>query len=419
MSDSKAPADSKTPDREMQQLSWSRAVREARDRETRLAQERQHAVDAKRDELCRGAETIKCMGGVVAEMLLQEWPRHGMDISRMPTGIEEARVIVDGIPEQQRFARGIRDFQTSLKYMQVALKYIKQALKNMAELTGDPDIEPEPKATEALKVAEGWIESMLFDAYMQPDIKKKRNSANQILTKRVVRAVEARCAKLKQEEDGSEMEDANEEAGAPDPERKKRKLNLAPLGGFEAADIKPPLSKSSGEGAAGGAAFERHKVAEELNLRLESWKDVAQKSAADAQKSFKNWTWDCESWEWGFEQVGAEEEYNRLEPFPLENPRQSFNLNYTINIPLIKPEPPRLLTKWELAMLLPEAAELHRKHMKLVKSLTLDEIRDRARETTKEDLAWKDLFDRLQREGFPLYTMTPISDDQPFIGSHM
>ena len=400
MSDSKAPADSKTPDREMQQLSWSHAVREAQDRETRLAQERQHAVDAKRDELCCVAETFKCLGGIVSEMLLQEWPRHGMDISRMPTGIEEARVIVDGMPEQQRFARGIRDFQSSLKYMQDALKDMKQALKNMAELIGDPDLEPEPKATEALKVAEGYIKSLLDGEYMQPDIKKNRNLALDFLTKRVVRAVEARCAKLEQEEDGSEMDDENEEAGAPDPERKKRKLNLAPPGGFEAAGYKPPVSKSNGEGAAGGAACERQKVAEELN------------------PPYKNWPWDCESWEWGFEQVGAEEEYNRLEPFPLENPRQSFNLNYTINIPLFKPEPPRLLTKWELAMLLPEAAELHRKHMKLVKSLTLDEIRDRARETTKEDLAWKDLFDRLQREGFPLYTMTPISDDQPFIGSH-
>tara|TARA_B100001758_G_scaffold242947_1_gene251988 strand:- start:1111 stop:2145 length:1035 start_codon:yes stop_codon:yes gene_type:complete len=339
----------------------------APDRKTRLAQEREDAVDEKRDELCRVASTIMCMGGVVADMLLREWPRHGMDISRMSTGEEEARVIVYGTPEQKCFARGIRDFQASLMHMQHALEDMKQALKNMAELTGDPDIEPEPKATEALKVAEGWIESMLLDTYMQPDRKKRRNSTNAMLTKGIVRAVEARCAKLKQEEDGSEMDDANEEAGAPAPERKKRK----------------PVY------------YGREKMAEELNLQMpDCWKDISQQST-------------------------AEEEYNRLKPFPLENPPQRFNLSYAIGRPLTKPNPPRMLTKWELAKLLPEAAELHRQHMQVVASLTLDKIRDRARETTKEDLLWRDLFDRLQREGYPLYTMTPIADQQWFIGSHI
>ena len=46
MSDSKAPADSKTPDRK-----------------TFLAQKREDAVDAKRDELCFAAESFKCLGG--------------------------------------------------------------------------------------------------------------------------------------------------------------------------------------------------------------------------------------------------------------------------------------------------------------------------------------------------------------------
>ena len=384
----------------------------APDRKAWMAKEREDAVDEKRDVLSGVASTIMCMGGVVAEMLLQEWPRHGMDISRMSTGEEEARVIVYGTPEQKCFARGIRDFQASLMHMQHALEDMKQALKNMAELTGDPDVEPEPKATEALKVAEGWIQSMLLDTYMQPDRKKRRNSTNAILTKAIVRAVEARCAKLKQEEDGSEMDDENAEAGAPDPERKKRKLNLAPPGGCEAAGYKPPLSKSNGEGAAGGAAFERHKVAEELNLRLESWKDVAEQSAAPAWAS-SPMVFDSIS------QSAAEAEERRLQPFALENPPQRFNLSYAIGRPLTAPEPPRMLTKWELATILPEAAELHRKHMEVVKSLTLDKIRDRARETTKEDLLWRDLFDRLQREGYPLYTMTPIEERQPFIGSHI
>lgn len=241
-------------------------------------------------------------------------------------------------------------------------------------------------------------------------MKKRRKEAHAILTTPIVRAVEARCDNLKKEEDGSEMNDANEEAGAPDPDRKKRKLNLAPLAGLEAAGYKPPLCKSNGEGAAGGVKaalapsngegaaggteFERHKVAEELSLRLDSWKDVALAAS-------------------------AEEEYKRLQPFALENPPQRFNLNYTIGRPLTKPNPPRMLTQGELVKLLPEAAELHRKHMQVVASLTLDKIRDRARETTKEDLLWRDLFDRLQREGYPLFTMTPITDDQVFIGSHI
>ena len=113
------------------------------------------------------------------------------------------------------------------------------------------------------------------------------------------------------------------------------------------------------------------------------------------------------------------EEWERLQPFPMKNPPQRFNLLYTINIPLTKPEPPRLLTKWELAKLLPEAAELHFKHMELVRSLSLDKIRDRARETTKEDLLWRDLFDRLQDEGYPLFTMTRITEQQLFNGSHL
>lgn len=129
-------------------------------------------------------------------------------------------------------------------------------------------------------------------------------------------------------------------------------------------------------------------------LRYESWTDVSQEAA-------------------------ALEEYNRLKPFSLEDPPQRFNLSYTIGVPLTAPKPPRMLTKWELAKLLPEAAELHREHMELVKSLSLDKIRDRARETTKEDLLWRDLFDRLQREGYPLYTETPLEEQQPFIGSHI
>jgi hypothetical protein len=310
------------------------------------------------EELYNNTTSLEIDFGKCSRLLLKHWPKLGTDTSRMPTPKQEARLLLSDDPQVVRFASGMRDFRDALMRVEQARETMAGALVHLSGIEGEAEIDAEADAVEAK---------------------------------------------------------ASDEAGAPAPESKKRKLecvsdcsllarmerHLEHVQDLMARGDKEALAPSNGEGAAGGAAYERQKVAEELNLR------------------YQNWTWDRERWYWGFEQVAAEEEYNRLKPFPLENPRQSFNLNYTIGIPLTTPEPPRLLTKWELAKLLPEAAELHRKHMQLVKSLTLDKIRDRARETTKEDLLWRDLFDRLQREGFPLYTMTPIAAGQLFIGSHM
>lgn len=319
----------------------------APDRKTCMKEAREGMMDSAMEVLYTNTTSLKIDFGKCSRLLLKHWPKLGTDMSRIPTPNQEARLLLSDDPQVVRFASGMRDFRDGLMLVEQARETMAGALVHLSGIEGEAEIDVEADAVEAK---------------------------------------------------------ASDEAGAPDPERKKRKLNLAPLGGFEAAGYKPPLSKSNREGAAGGAAFES-KVAEELNLRLNSWKDVAQQSAPAALAHLLL--------------RGADEEYKRLQPFVLENPPQRFNLNYTIGRPLTAPKPPRMLTKWELATILPEAAELHRKHMEVVASLTLDKIRDRARETTKEDLAWKDLFDRLQDEGYPLFTMTPITEQQLFNGSHI
>ena len=265
------------------------------DRKTCMKEAREGMMDNAMEELYKNTTSLEIDFGKCCGLLLQHWPKLGTDMSRMPTPNQEARLLLSDDPQVVRFASGMRDFRDGLMLLEQARETMAGALVHLSGIEGEAEIDVEADAVEAK---------------------------------------------------------ASDEAGAPAPGRKKRKLKGV-------SDC-----------------------------------DVAQQSA-------------------------AEEEYNRLQPFALENPPQRFNLNYTIGRPLTKPNPPRMLTKWELAKLLPEAAELHRKHMEVVASLTLDKIRDRARETTKEDLAWKDLFDRLQREGYPLYTMTPIADQQWFNGSHI
>ena len=111
--------------------------------------------------------------------------------------------------------------------------------------------------------------------------------------------------------------------------------------------------------------------------------------------------------------------WNRLAPFKMDPPPHRYNLNVSIGQQLVPRDPPRQLTRWELAKLLKEAADLHAEHTALVKGLKEDQKRDRARDITPEDRRWEELFARLQRLGYPLFTNVPIDPrTQHFFGSH-
>lgn len=111
--------------------------------------------------------------------------------------------------------------------------------------------------------------------------------------------------------------------------------------------------------------------------------------------------------------------WNGLAPFTMDPAPHGYNLNVTIGRKLVPRPPPRLLTRWELAKVLQEAADLHAEHTALVAGLREDQKRDRARDITPEDLRWEELFARLQRLGYPLFTNVPIDPDtQNFFGSH-
>ena len=81
---------------------------------------------------------------------------------------------------------------------------------------------------------------------------------------------------------------ATEETGLPNQERKKRKIELAPLAGFMAAGYKPLLTQASGEGTAGGTVPTKANEPKELSLAVPYVRDS--NPVSEAKQSASTYT---------------------------------------------------------------------------------------------------------------------------------